>query len=89
VKSRTTKQFKQLLRALPKRVQQQARYAFRMFLKNPNHPGLRFKPVGGDPVIYSARIGKKYRALATVDAGDFAWYWIGSHGDYDKFVKLQ
>ena len=43
--SRTTKQFRTLLGALPAQVRQQAREAYRLFRQNASHPGLRFKKV--------------------------------------------
>ena len=51
--SRTTRQFNELLAALPLRVRQRARDAYRLFQQNPAHPGLHFKKVHVDPPIYS------------------------------------
>ena len=61
--SRTTRGFRELMSALPEHVRKQAREAYRLFLKNPSHPGLRFKQVYADPPIYSARIGISYREI--------------------------
>ena len=55
--SRTTRQFRELLAALPRHVRQQAREAYRLFRDNPRHPGLHFKRVHEDPPIFSARVG--------------------------------
>jgi hypothetical protein len=85
--SRTTRQFRELFAALPAQVQQQAREAFRLFRSNSAHPGLRFKQVHSDPAIYSARVGIRYRAVATMDGDTAVWFWIGSHADYDKLLK--
>ena len=57
-----------------------------MFLSNPGHPGLQFKKLEGTDDIYSARIGLGYRTLAVVDGDRIVWYWIGSHGDYDRLI---
>jgi hypothetical protein len=46
--SRTTKQFRALLSALPAHIRQQARQAYRLFRQDPTHPGLRFKKVNGN-----------------------------------------
>jgi hypothetical protein len=86
--SHTTRQFRDLLKALPAHVQQQARDAYRTFQQNPSHPGLRFKPVNaGPPPVYSARVSIGYRALGTVDGDVVVWFWIGSHADYDRLLK--
>jgi hypothetical protein len=86
--SHTTHSFRALLSALPSHVQQQAREAYALFQQNHLHPGLRFKQVNpGPPPVYSARVGIGYRALGTVDGNTVIWFWIGSHGDYDKLLR--
>jgi hypothetical protein len=85
--SRTTRQFRELLAALPAHVRQQARDAYKLFRQNSAHPGLRFKKVHLDPQIFSARVGIGYRALAALDGDTLVWYWIGSHADYDKLLE--
>lgn len=84
--SRTTRQFRELLAALPAHVRRQARDAYRLFRDNPAHPGLRFKRVHADPPVYSARVGIGYRALGVVSGDLIIWFWIGSHADYDKLL---
>ncbi len=71
---RTTREFCELMSALPEHVRRQAREAYRLFLKNPSHPGLRFKQVYADPPIYSARIGISNRAVGVIDGGTIVWY---------------
>jgi hypothetical protein len=85
--SRTTRQFRQLFAALPRKVRKQARDAYRLFLRNPAHPGLHFKRVLDDPPTYSARVSLNYRAVAVLDGDTVVWYWIGTHADYDKLLK--
>lgn len=85
--SRTTRRFRGLLAALPEPVRRQARAAYRQFLADPSHPGLRFKPVHPDPPVYSARVGIGYRAVGVLDGDTVTWFWIGSHADYDHLLK--
>ena len=85
--SRTTRAFRELLAALPAHVRHQARDAYRLFRQNPSHPGLRFKKVHPDPPMYSARVGIGYRAVGTIEGQTVVWFWIGSHGDYDKLLR--
>jgi len=71
---------------LPAPVQSQARRAYQLFLSNPSHPGLNFKNVDEQNNIYSARVGRGYRALGQVDGTDIVWFWIGPHSHYDKII---
>jgi len=87
VKSRTTARFRDAFAGLPKEVQEQARGAYRRFRQDPWRPGLRFKPVHPSLPVYSVRIGKGYRALGQRDEEGVAWFWIGSHADYDKLLE--
>jgi hypothetical protein len=84
--SRTTRRFRELFAALPAHVRQQAREAYRLFQQNAAHPGLHFKQVHADPPIYSARVGLSYRAVGVLDGETVVWFWIGSHGNYDKLL---
>jgi hypothetical protein len=88
VKSKATKQFRELLADLPEPIQRQAREAYRLFRLDPDHPGLRFKPISPtDPSIYSARVGRRYRAIGIRDGETILWTWIGSHAAYDRIVR--
>ncbi|MDP9363657.1 MAG: type II toxin-antitoxin system HigB family toxin [Chloroflexota bacterium] len=87
MRSATTARFRELLVALPAPVQQQADVAYRLFRTNPSHPSLRFKPVGSrDPTVYSARVGRSYRAIGIRENDRVLWIWIGSHAEYDRIV---
>ncbi len=65
--SRTSLRFRLAFGRLPARVQRRARAAYRVFLRDPTHPSLRFKLVHADRPIYSVRIGLAYRALGVRD----------------------
>lgn len=47
MRSRVTKDFRDLFAALPQHVQQQAEDAYALFKQNPHHPSLHFKPIKG------------------------------------------
>jgi len=64
VKSRTTAQFRKAFAELSEQVQEQTREAYRRFKQDPGHSSLRFKKVHPKLPIYSARIGKSYRAVS-------------------------
>lgn len=61
--------------------------AFRQFKQDPSHSSLRFKQVHSSQPIFSARVGLGYRALAVGDQDVYIWFWIGTHGDYDRLLK--
>jgi hypothetical protein len=35
--------------------------------------------------IYSVEIGRSYRAIARERRGDYYWFWVGTHEDYNNF----
>jgi hypothetical protein len=84
--SRTTARFREALAQLPVHVQRQAREAYRLFIQNPNHPSLRFKPVHATRPIYAARVSRDYRAVGIIDGDTIIWFWIGSHASYDRLL---
>jgi hypothetical protein len=85
--SRTTDGFRKGFQQLPEHIQQQARTACRLFRQDPAHPSLRFKKVHPSEPIYSARLGRSYRALAIREGERLTWFWIGSHADYEAMLK--
>jgi hypothetical protein len=87
VKSAATARFWDRYASLPEDVKRQARFAYRLFRDNPNHPGLRFKRVHGSEPIYSVRIGLGYRAVGVLQGDTVLWFWIGSHREYDRLLK--
>ena len=84
MKSRRTPQFKSLYARLPDDVQHDADEAYRQFVADNNHPGLNFKHLFGP--LYSARVGRSHRALAGREGDTWVWFWIGTHGEYDKLL---
>ena len=83
MRHRATPRFWRCYESLPRDVRQVADRSYALLKTNPSHPSLHFKRVGQ---FWSARVGLHYRAVA-IDAGeDLAWFWIGSHADYDKLL---
>lgn len=71
---------------LPPAVRELADKNFALLKQSPQHPSLRFKQAGR---FWSARIGRRYRALAMPTSEGFLWFWIGTHADYDKLLRMQ
>ncbi|MGH9669449.1 MAG: hypothetical protein ACRD3A_04980 [Terriglobales bacterium] len=63
-----------------------ARRAYALWQSDPAHPSLQFKQVHTKRPVYSVRIGLGWRAVAVRREQEFAWFWIGSHADYDKLL---
>jgi hypothetical protein len=55
---------------------------FALFKGNPQHPSLGFRKKDD---VYTAEVGRSYRALARERKGDYYWFWIGTHEEYNKF----
>jgi len=68
-------------RRLPEEVQRN----YQFLTEDPYHPSLHFKSIHDH--LWSVRIGRKYRALATIQDGDYIWFWIGTHAAYDRLIK--
>lgn len=81
--SQTTASFWEAFNALPPDVQKRAQRAYKLWRKNPNLRGLRFKCVGHNVLV---RVGRNYRALGILQGNTVTWYWIGKHDEYDRIL---
>jgi len=84
VKSLTRPSFWRAYNALDSRVRLAARRAFGLFQKDPDHPSLRFKKLGGYDNVWSVRINEQYRVVGERDGDTIIWVWIGSHNEFDS-----
>jgi hypothetical protein len=85
VNSRTHRRFWDRFDKLPADIQGLAREKYRLWQRDPFHPPLQFKPLLGN--VWSIRIGNNYRALARRHGDLVVWLWIGTHEDYNSFIK--
>ena len=69
---------------LPLTIQKLADKNFQLLKRDPNHPSLDLKKVGK---YWVARVGLNYRALATEDEEGLSWFWIGKHGEYERWIR--
>lgn len=83
MKYKATPDFWYYYRQLPKEIQELADRCYELLKIDSRYPSLHLKKVGQ---FWSVRIGLHYRALAVEDDGDLAWFWIGSHAEYDQLV---
>ena len=84
MKSRAATSFWKNYNLLPKDIQKAAVKRYRLWLKDPRHSSLQFKKVRD---YWSARVTDHYRALGIMEGDTVIWFWIGSHGDYDKLIS--
>ena len=84
MKSSTTPKFWKAYALLPAEVQRAARKQYRLWLQNPRHPSVQFKPIGE---LWSARVTQEYRALALTEGDTYHWFWIGTHTEYDQILR--
>ena len=85
--SQATPRFWAAYRALPSEVRGAAQKAYRLFREDPKHPGLQFKKVHAREPVFSVRVTLGYRAVGLLGNDEITWFWIGSHADYDRFLK--
>ena len=77
-------EFWEAYRRLSAEAKQQARKGYALFMQNPGHPSLRFKPLRGYDGVWSVRVGQHYRAVGVRHGDTIQWMWIGSHNEFDK-----
>lgn len=83
----TTPEFWSFYKSLPADVQRTADKYFGLLKTDPKHPSLHLKKIGD---AWSVRSGIHYRAVgmdAPCDEKAILWIWIGSHAEYDRFIK--
>ncbi|MBM3495031.1 MAG: hypothetical protein FJX72_12040 [Armatimonadetes bacterium] len=84
MKPSVTPDFRDAFARIPPDVRARARLVYRLWLRDPRHPSLRFEKVGSS---WAVRIGGGYRALAVLKGDHYYWYWIGKHDEYETFLQ--
>ena len=85
--SKTTAAFRLALAGLSPEVKKRARKAYLLFRENPQHPSLHFKRIHVSQPIFSARVSLGYRAPGVMSGEEIVWFWVGSHGEYDRLLR--
>lgn len=84
-RSCTTPDFWVAYGALSLEIKARAGVVYRLWRLNPRHPSLQFKKTGN---VWSIRIGGGYRALALLEDDAFYWFWIGTHDEYERLIRM-
>jgi len=85
MKSATVPSFWERYLKLDREIRGRAKKAYRLWIDDPFHPSLRFKCINHAENIWSVRITLGYRALGVFDEDTITWFWVGSHGEYERF----
>ena len=85
--SRVTVDFLERFARLPEAIKEQARKSYLLWRDSPSHPGLHFKRIHGHEALYSVRVSRGWRALGLLEGEVMTWFWIGSHAEYEEFIK--
>ncbi len=83
----TTRGYWSLYNRLPTDARRIADKYFALLKSDPKHPALHLKKIGD---VWSVRAGLHYRAIGmdtTSGQNGILWFWIGSHAEYDRFIK--
>lgn len=62
--------------SLPEGVRALADAKFALFEGDPFHPSMALKQKGE---VWTADVGRSYRAIAHREGNNFHWFWIGTH----------
>jgi hypothetical protein len=83
VTGKAQKRFWKAFDALPPHAQKLAREKYALWKREPYHPSLQFEERRNGVCV--VRIGDHYRALGLREADVVAWFWIGTHEEYNRF----
>ena len=86
IKHYASPSFWQNYNRLPEGTKKIADKNFEILKSNPSHPSLHLKKVGK---YWSARVGRKYRAIGIETGDGIIWFWIGKHSEYEKILILK
>jgi hypothetical protein len=81
--SKTHRRFWKSFGRLPPHAQTLAREKFKLWQISPNHPSLKFEERRNGVCV--ARVGDHYRAVGLSEGDIIAWFWIGTHEEYNNF----
>ena len=87
MKSHTTAAFRDQLAKLPARARKDAHKAWRLWQADSSVPGLQFKKLKLRGNCWSVRVNDDFRTVGVMRDDAIIWFWIGSHGDYERLLK--
>ena len=86
--SRLHPNFRRDFAKLPEDIRERTREAYRRFVADSSHPGLRFKRLHSELPLWSVRVTDSYRAVGVRRTDDeIVWFFIGTHAEYDRLLR--
>jgi plasmid maintenance system killer protein len=61
--------------------------ALELLGQDERYPSLHFKEVSAKEHAWSIRVSQDYRMVGYREGDAVTWFWIGTHGDYDKLLS--
>jgi mRNA-degrading endonuclease RelE of RelBE toxin-antitoxin system len=86
--SEITDSFRQAYGKLPAEVRSRVRKAYKQWIANPLHPSLHYKKIHATLPIWSVRVSLNYRVVGVVHDDKMLWYFVGTHAEYDRLIKM-
>lgn len=89
-KSHTKREFRTLLKTLPRDIQKRARETYELWRINPAYAALRFNMLDNNIRDYFSIdvAGNHWKAVGLrTTPNTYTWIWIGSHESYNKFYR--
>lgn len=80
---KTNRRFWKHFDALSRNVQKLAREEYALWGSDPHHPSLQFEERRNGVCV--VRIGEHYHAIGLREGDVIAWFWIGTHEEYNHF----
>ncbi len=77
-------EFWKCYQSLPANVQALADAKFALSEKDPFHPSLALQQKGK---VWTADVGRSYRAIAYREDNLLHWFWIGTHEAYNNLLS--
>jgi len=84
--SRLHPTFRRNFAKLPRGIQKRARKAYQLFRSDPSHPSIQFKRLHTTLPLWSVRVTNSYRAVGVRDNDTILWFFIGTHGEYERLL---
>lgn len=76
-----------ITRKLSSEVKTHIKRAYKLWIKKPHHPSLRFKKIHSTESIWSVRVGLDYRVVGIKHDNNMLWFFVGSHKEYETLIK--
>lgn len=85
--SEITNSFREDYGKLSSEIKTHIKRTYKLWIKNPQHPSLRFKRIHSTESIWSVRVGLNYRVVGIKHDNKMLWFFVGAHAEYEALIK--